>query len=74
MSLFKSKKLEMIDYDKAEKHPAVKSSICTGEMVAGFIDINTQKFHDYMLVKNEAEVSLFCERCGISEKELKKIV
>ena len=74
MSLFKSKKLEMIDYDKAEKHPAVKSSICTGEMVAGFIDINTQKFHDYMLIRNDAELELFCMSCGIDTSELKRIV
>ena len=74
MSLFKSKKPEKIDYDKSEKQPAVKSSICTGEMVAGFVDIKTQKFNDFMLVKNEAEVAVFCERCGIDESELKRMI
>lgn len=74
MSFFKSKKQMKIDYDKTEKQPAVKSSICTGEMVAGFIDLKTQKFHDHMLIRNDAELELFCMSCGIDTSELKRIV
>ena len=74
MGLFGKKKIEKIDYNKAEKQPAVKSSICTGEMVAGFIDIDTGKFHDYMLIKNDAELELFCMRCDIESSDLKRIL
>ena len=74
MGLFGKKKTEKIDYDKTKKQPAVKSSICTGEMVAGFIDIDTGKFHDYMLIRNDAELEGFCMRCGIETSDLKRIL
>ena len=49
MSLFK-KKPSAIPYDPATQQPAVRKSICTGEMTAGFVDRQTGAFHDLMRV------------------------
>ena len=40
----KRKKPEAIPYDKSGKIPAIRSSICTGEQVAGFKDLASGKF------------------------------
>ena len=42
MGLFK-KKVLVQTYDKENKKPVIKSSICNGEQVAGFMDIRTGK-------------------------------
>ena len=39
MSIFKKKHTQ--SYDKINKKPVLKTSICTGEQVAGFQDIHT---------------------------------
>lgn len=72
--MFGIKKRKKLEYDSATQQPAVKSSICTGERVAGFIDLTTKQFHDYMLIRNDLELLEFCEMCGVEESELKKIV
>ena len=40
MGLFK-KKEKVYSYDKEHMKPVIKTSICTGEQVAGFKDIHT---------------------------------
>ena len=40
MVLFK-KKIVTMTYDKENKKPVIKASICNGEQVAGFKDIHT---------------------------------
>ena len=42
MGLFKKKKAQQ-SYDKKNKKPVIKASICNGEQVAGFKDIHTGK-------------------------------
>ena len=41
-------------YDKKNKKPIIKASICNGEQVAGFKDIHTGKIEEVMLIKNQA--------------------
>ena len=53
MRIFK-KKSTPLPYDKINKKPVVKASICNGEQVAGFKDIHTGKIEEIMLIKNEA--------------------
>ena len=50
MGLFKKKKLGQ-SYDKENKKPVIKASICNGEQVAGFKDIHTGKIEEVMLIK-----------------------
>lgn len=50
MGFFK-KKIVMKTYDKENKKPVIKASICNGEQVAGFKDIHTGKIEEVMLIK-----------------------
>ena len=58
MSLFK-KYIETKNYDKENKRPILKCSICNGEKVAGFKDIRTGKFQEIMFIKSEKDLELF---------------
>ena len=50
MGLFKKKKAQQ-SYDKENKKPVIKASICNGEQVAGFKDIHAGKIEEVMLIK-----------------------
>lgn len=63
-----------VTYDRERYQPAVKTSICTGERVAGLIDLSTRKFQDIILIRNDRELAEFCRQYGVKEEELKKIV
>ena len=47
------KKVKKKSYDQDAKKPVIRCSICTGEQVAGFKDIQTGKFEEVMLIKND---------------------
>ena len=70
MPLFRKKQEPPIPYDPQTQEPAVRKSICTGEMTVGFIDKATGKFHDYMLVDSQG-LEEFCRRVG--RKEIRTI-
>jgi|UPI000484D088 hypothetical protein len=70
----KKKKIDPISYDRDHEQPALKTSICTGERVAGFVNVSTGRFRDYMLIRNDKELQAFCSSCSVAEDELKKIV
>jgi len=63
MGLFirKKKKIDKRTYDKENKIPIIRASICNGEQVAGFKDINTGKFKEVMLLKNDSDLEEFKE-------------
>ncbi|MBO4580617.1 MAG: aspartate dehydrogenase [Clostridiales bacterium] len=61
MAMRKAKK---IDYDPAHQEPAVRKSICTGEMTVGFVDLATGRFIDYKLVRSQSEIDEFMRQVG----------
>ena len=71
MGLFK-KKVLVQTYDKENKKPVIKSSICNGEQVAGFKDIRTGKMEEIMLIKNTADLETFKTMYGITEEIIKE--
>lgn len=71
MGLFK-KKLVVQSYDKENKKPVIKSSICNGEQVAGFKDIHTGKIEEVMLIKSQADLDKFKAMYGIDEEITKE--
>ena len=74
MSLFhKTPKTEKKTYDASSKRPVIKASICTGEQVAGFVDIHTNAFEDVMLIRTPADLETFKKTYGITEDKLKTI-
>lgn len=67
MGLFR-KKVTAQYYDKKNKKPVIKTSICNGEQVAGFKDIHTGKIEEVMLIRNPAELETFKSMYGIEEE------
>lgn len=67
MGLFK-KKIVVNTYDKDNKKPVIKASICNGELIAGFKDIHTGKIEEIMLVKSPADLDIFKKMYGIDEE------
>ena len=65
MSIFRKK--TAIRYNAETQDPAVRRSICTGEITVGFIDKASGKFHDYMCVHTQAELDEFCCAAGITD-------
>ena len=59
-------------YDPEIRKPAIRASICTGERVAGFINKETEKFEEIMLLRTPADLEEFRETYGIKE-EIKTI-
>ncbi|MBE7005221.1 MAG: aspartate dehydrogenase [Ruminococcaceae bacterium] len=73
MSLFHRKSPPAIPYDPETQEPAVRSSICTGEMTVGFIERKTGKFREYELARSQDDVDAFCKRVGMEPKDIKRI-
>lgn len=71
MGLFK-KKSAVKSYDRENKKPVIKASICNGEQVAGFKDIHTGKMEEVMLIKNSADLAMFKMMYGIEEEITKE--
>ena len=67
MGLFK-KKIVTKSYDRENKKPVIKASICNGEQVAGFKDVHTGKFEEVMLIKSSADLECFRSMYGIGEE------
>lgn len=66
MSLFK-RKAPALKYDPATQEPAVRRSICTGEMTVGFIDKSTGRFKDLMRVDDQKGLDAFMKEIGATE-------
>ena len=71
VGLFKKKTIANT-YDKDNKKPVIKASICNGEQVAGFKDIHTGKIEEVMLIKNPADLDIFKKMYGINEEIAKE--
>lgn len=67
MGLFK-KKTEVFSYDRANKKPVIKASICNGEQVAGFKDIHTGRMEEIMLIRSQEDLNNFKAMYGIREE------
>ena len=64
------KKQETHTYDRENQKPVIRSSICTGEKVAGFQDIHTGKFTDIMLIRKPGDLEEFRRLYGIGGDEI----
>ena len=67
MFMFKKKAAATETYDREKWKAVLKCSICNGEQVAGIQNLQTGKFEEIMLIRNEAELKEFKDRYGISE-------
>ena len=71
MGLFK-KKIVVNTYDKDNKKPVIKASICNGEQIAGFKDIHTGKIEEVRLIMSPADLDTFKKMYGIGEEIAKE--
>ena len=55
------KGIQKMTYDKERERPILKCSICNGEQVAGFKDIHTGKFREFMLIQDDIDLEMFLE-------------
>lgn len=61
------KKAAVRPYDKENRKPVIKCSICNGEQVAGFKDIHTRKFEEIMLIKNDRDLDAFMQLYDVKD-------
>ena len=69
---WKRKKRVKTVYDKAGKVPVIRSSICTGEQVAGFRDETTGKFQELMLIRTDSDYQEFLRLYEVDESEVRR--
>lgn len=59
-------------YNKAGKIPVVRSSICTGEQVAGFKDPVSGKFDEMMLIRDSHDFAEFLSLYQVEESDIQR--
>mgnify|MGYP001116960305 CR=1 FL=1 len=59
-------------FDREKLRPVIRSSICTGERVAGFKDIHTGKFTEVTVIRDDRDLHEFLDSYGILAEEIKK--
>ena len=59
-------------YDKTGKIPVIRSSICTGEQVAGFKGTKTGTFEELMVIGSEKDLKDFMKIYDVREEEIQK--
>ena len=68
----RKKRQTAIPYDKTGKVPVIRSSICTGEQVAGFKDPVSGKFQELMLIRNDKDLQEFLEQYQVRESDIQR--
>ena len=61
-----NKKNRKKTYDPDIKKPLIRASICNGEQVAGFLNLQTGAFEEIMLIRNENDLEDFKNQFGIT--------
>ena len=56
---------DTVKYDSARQYAVIRSSICTGEAVAGFKDRETGHFTEVTVIRNDLDKQLFMKQYGI---------
>lgn len=69
---WRKKKQAQTVYDKSGKVPTIRSSICTGEQVAGFKVEATGKFEELMLIRDDADYQEFLRLYSVAEDEIRR--
>ena len=59
-------------YDKTGEIPVIRSSICTGEQVAGFKDPADGRFQEVMLIRNGGDLEEFLRLYDVEESEVRR--
>ena len=57
--------LDLSEYDPEKEKPMIRASICNGEQVAGFKDLETGAFHEVMLIRDDRDLAEFKQEYGL---------
>lgn len=68
----RKKSSQQQSFDRDTEFPVIRSSICTGEQVAGFKHKQTGAFREIMCLRTVADKEQFMEQFGIKAEEIKK--
>lgn len=68
----RKKRQNAISYDTTGKVPVIRSSICTGEQVAGFKDPVSGKFQELMLIRDSDDLMEFLSSYQVDEKDIQR--
>ena len=71
MSIFRINP-KTLSYDKENLQPVIRTSICTGEQVAGFKNKHTGKVQEIMLIRNSKDMDRFMELYDLDIVNIKK--
>ena len=66
------KKQAVMPYNRGNKIPVIRSSICTGEQVAGFKDPVSGRFEEVMLLRNDRDLQDFLRQYQVEASEIKR--
>lgn len=66
------KKQLAVSYQRGNKIPVIRSSICTGEQVAGFKDPVSGKFEELMLLRDGRDLQEFLRQYQVEESEIRR--
>ena len=72
-SLFRKRPEGAEPFDLQTQQPAVRKSICTGEMTVGYIDRATGKFHEMMMGPDRGTLEAFFSERGVGMDGVKEI-
>ena len=60
-------------FDRAQKRPVIRASICTGEKTACLQDRRTGKLEEVMLLRDKADFEEFLQTYGLSAEEVETV-
>ena len=67
MHLFRKKEIRTErKYDADKLIPVIRASICTSEKSAGFLEKDTGKFREVILIQSEKDLQQFKKQYGIT--------
>ncbi len=61
---------EGLRFDSGHYRPVIRSSICTGEQVAGFKNLDTGRFTEIMLIRNNEDIEEFTKKYNVQREEI----
>lgn len=68
----RKKRVQTSTYDATKMRPVIRASICTGEQVAGFKDLQTGRFSEIMLIRDASDLKQFCTQYGVQPSAITK--
>ena len=72
MGFLRKRRPEGAKLDLSKQRPAVRKSICTGEMTGGYIDRATGKFHELELIPADG-LEAFCKSLNVSPGDVETV-